>query len=352
MTLDVSFVIVNWNTKHHLQKCLRSISSSCTDMRYEIIVVDNASSDGSPEMVKADFPAVRLIQNADNVGFAAANNQGTAEARGRYLALVNSDVEIFAGTLQRLVAFMEGNPGVGVLGPKVLNADRTLQPSCRTFPSLRSWLIRALALDTTFPRSRFGGHFMTDWSHEEVRDVDILSGCFWLIRRSAHEQVGGLDTRFFMYAEDMDLCLRYRRAGWRVTFYPAAEIIHYGGVSSGAAPVRFWIEQQRANLQYWKKHHGAASAGVLYLILIFHHLLRVPGLALLRLVRSEDPSAVEGDKLSKNLRTLSWLLHPSALKLLIFPAESRRSTSTGNTSSVHSVLPPARRDEGPNNRNC
>ncbi|HME70262.1 MAG TPA: hypothetical protein VKM54_10400, partial [Myxococcota bacterium] len=129
--------------------------------------------------------------------------------------------------------------------------------------------------------------------------------------------VGGLDTRFFMYAEDMDLCLRYRRGGWRVTFYPAAEIIHYGGASSAAAPARFWIEQQRANLQYWKKHHGSTSAGVFYLILVFYHLLRVMGLAMLRLVRPGEPSGPEGDKLSMNIRTLSWLLRLSTLKLLV-----------------------------------
>ena len=316
--MDVSFVIVNWNAKQHLQKCLRSIANSCADLSHEVIIVDNASSDGSPEMVVAEFPGVRLIANADNVGFAAANNQGTDVARGRYFALVNSDVEVFAGTLQRLVGFMDANPDVGVLGPKVLNADLTIQPSCRKFPSLRSWFFRALALDTAFPRSHwFGDHFMTNWSYGEVRDVDILSGCFWLIRRRAHEAVGGLDTRFFMYAEDMDLCLRHRQAGWRVTFFPAAEIIHYGGASSGTAPVRFWIEQQRANLQYWKKHHGFASTVALYLILVIHHLVRVPAFAMQRLLRPAGPSERRSDKLKLNIRALSWLLRVSTLKLLV-----------------------------------
>ena len=126
-----------------------------------------------------------------------------------------------------------------------------------------------------------------------------------------------------MYAEDMDLCLRYQRARWRVTFYPAAEIIHYGGASSGAAPARFWIEQLRANLQYWQKHHGSASAGVLYLLLLLHHLLRVPAFATLRLIRPQVLSSPEGDKLSMNMRALSWLLRPSTLKLLISRADSR-----------------------------
>jgi GT2 family glycosyltransferase len=314
--VDVSFVIVSWNARQHLQKCLRSIANTCTGVSHEVIVVDNASSDASLEMVRAEFPDVRVIANTDNVGYGTANNQGTDVAQGRYFALVNSDIEVFAGTLQRLVAFMDANPDVGVLGPRVLNADGTLQPSCRTFPSLRSWLFRALALDTTFPRSPwFGDQFMTNWSYGEVRDVDILSGCFWLIRRSAHEQVGGLDTRFFMYAEDMDLCLRHRQAGWRVTFLPDAEIIHYGGASSATAPVRFWIEQQRANLQYWKKHHSFASAVTLYLILVLHHLVRVPAFALRRWLRPQDAST--RDKLTMNARALAWLLRPATLKLLL-----------------------------------
>jgi len=161
--VDVSFVIVSWNAKEYLRTCLQSIAVSCAAMSHEIIVVDNASSDGSPEMMATEFPEIQLVRNADNKGFAAANNQGTEIAEGRYLALVNSDVEMFPQTLQRLVAFMDAHPDVGMLGPKVLNADSTIQPSCRTFPSLRSWLFRALALDTTFPRSRFfGSHFMTD----------------------------------------------------------------------------------------------------------------------------------------------------------------------------------------------
>lgn len=322
--MDVSFVIVSWNAKEYLRTCLQSIAVSCAAMSHEIIVVDNASSDGSPEMMATEFPEIQLVRNADNKGFAAANNQGTEIAEGRYLALVNSDVEMFPQTLQRLVAFMDAHPDVGMLGPKVLNADSTIQPSCRTFPSLRSWLFRALALDTTFPRSRFfGSHFMTDWSRDEVRDVDVLSGCFWLIRRRAYEEVGGLDTRFFMYSEDVDLCLRYRAAGWRVTFCPEGEIVHYGGGSSGNAPVRFWIEMQRANLQYWKKHHGFVSTLCLYIILVVYHVLRVPALALRRLIKPNAHSEREAEKLSMNVRTLAWLLSPSTLRLLA----TRKQTS-------------------------
>lgn len=322
--MDLSFVIVSWNAREHLRTCLRSIASCCTGVSYEVIVVDNASSDGSPEMVASAFPSVRLIRSERNEGFAAANNRGTAVATGRYLALVNSDVEIFAGSIERLVSFMDAHPEIGILGPRVLNADRTDQASTRTSPSLRSWLFRALALDTTFPRSRFfGAHYMTNQPRDQVRDVDVLSGCFWLIRRSAHEQVGGLDTRFFIYAEDMDLCLRYRRAGWRVTFCPISEIIHYGGGSSGSAPLRFWIEQQRANLQYWKKHHGTVSAAALWLIFVLHHVVRVPGFALQRLLGSQPPGEGEVDKLQVNLRTLAWLVGPTALKLVVSRRDAR-----------------------------
>lgn len=336
--MDVSFVIVSWNAKAYLEKCLASIASTCRGTSYEIIVVDNASRDGSPEMLESRFPEVRLIRNPDNRGFAGANNQGMAIARGRYLALINSDVELLPDALRLLVAFMEEHPAVGIAGPKVLNADRTLQNSCRTSPSLRSWLFRSLALDTTFPRSRvFGDHYMTHWSHDDVRDVDVLSGCFWMIRRSAHEQVGGLDTRFFMYAEDMDLCLRYRQAGWRVTFFPAARIIHYGGGSSANAPVRFWIELIRANLQYWKKHHTTASTAVLYGIFLVHHLVRIPAFALRRLMRRADPARKDDEKLATNTRALRWLLRPSTLRLVVARPEPGRglvaAAGSGNASS-------------------
>jgi GT2 family glycosyltransferase len=320
--MDVSFVIVSWNAKEYLRGCLRSIAATCRDTSHEIIVVDNASHDGSPEMLEAEFPEVRVVRNADNLGFAGANNQGTALARGRYLALVNSDVELLPDALRRLVAFLDEHPDVGIAGPKVLNGDGTLQASCRTEPSLRSWLFRSLALDTRFPRSRlFGDHYMTHWSHDEVRDVEVLSGCFWMIRRSAHEQVGGLDARFFMYAEDMDLCRRYREAGWRVTFFPGARIVHFGGGSSGNAPARFWVELLRANLQYWKKHHTTPAAAALYAIFLLHHAARVPGFALRRLLQPAARGARGEDKLALNVRTLGWLLRPSTFRLVLAPAD-------------------------------
>ena len=180
---DYSFIIVSWNAQAYLRQCLDSIKTESKGLDVEVIVVDNASSDGSPEMVQAEYPWVVLIRNDANVGFARANNQGIAISSATYLCLLNSDVVIHPGCLVQMRDFLDANPQIGLAGPKVLNSDGTLQSSCRKAPTLRSVLFRALALDTLFSRSStFGAHFMTNWDHDDVRVVDILSGCCWFAR--------------------------------------------------------------------------------------------------------------------------------------------------------------------------
>src|SRR4051794_26170225 len=164
--LDYSFVIVSWNAKAYLRECLDSIRAESEGLTAEVIVIDNASADGSPDMVRDDYPWVTLVRNESNVGFARANNQGIALSSARYLCLVNSDVVIHAGCLREMAHFLDGHPEIGLAGPKVLNTDGTLQSSRRDTPTLTSVLVRALALDTLFPKSaRFGSHFMTNWDH-------------------------------------------------------------------------------------------------------------------------------------------------------------------------------------------
>jgi GT2 family glycosyltransferase len=244
----------------------------------EIIVVDNASTDGSPESVKSRFPHVRLFCNDSNLGFAKANNLGISASTGRYACLVNSDVKVLKDCITRLVDYCESHTDVGMVGPHVTGRDDRLQPSCRTFPTLQSSLYRALALDTLFPRSRvFASHAMTWWDYNDTREVDVLSGCFWFIRQSALKIVGGLDTRFFMYGEDIDFCRRFHQAGWKVVFNPEAAIIHYGGASSSNAPARFAVEMQRAFLQYFLKHDGRLKTCIHFVLALFLHLGRFFG---------------------------------------------------------------------------
>ena len=288
MALDVSFVIVSWNAKDYLVQCLQKIKESRTDLTItsEVIVVDNDSSDGSPEAVEQDFPEVNLIRSGGNYGFAKGNNIGIEAAQGRYLFLINSDVDLIEGCLEKMVAFMDQNPKAGMASPKILNADGSLQPNCRKLPSLWNTFTRALALDALFPKSEFfAGSFMNWWKHDESKTVGILSGCFWVIRREALEQVGGLDERYFMYSEDVDWCKRFSDANWEVWLNIEAQAIHYGGGSSSNAPVRFYLEMQRSKMQYWRKHYGLPKVLAIGSITLLHQLLRLPPLLALYLLK-------------------------------------------------------------------
>ncbi len=275
---DVSIIIVSWNAKKYLNKCLQSIYRTTHNLKFEVIVVDNDSGDGSPEMVKRNFSQVNLISTGSNLGFAKANNIGIKESNGHYIVLMNSDVEILDNCLEIMYSYIDKHSSIGILGPKVLNPDKTLQRSFKKFPTLWNTLCRACYLDKAFPGSKlFGGALMTFFSGESISNVDVLIGAFWLIKREALDNVGLLDENFFMYSEDKDWCRRFRNAGWNVVYFPDAEIIHYGGGSSANAPIRFNIEQIRANLQYWKKHHRKFSQVVFYLNMILLNLFRLIG---------------------------------------------------------------------------
>jgi GT2 family glycosyltransferase/peptidoglycan/xylan/chitin deacetylase (PgdA/CDA1 family) len=281
----VSVIIVSWNAKKYLSECLSSLTADVCCYPMEIIVVDNASSDGSAEAVQKDFPHVKLIRNSANLGFGAANNIGIAASSGNYLCLVNSDVKVLPNCISRLVNYCEKQSGVGMVGPRLTGRDGKLQRSCRGFPDLWNMLSRAAALDTLFPKLKmFTGYSLTHWPQEAIRPVDILTGCFWLVRRQALNQVGPLDASFFMYGEDMDWCKRFWSHGWQVVFVPDAEAIHYGGASSSNAPLRFYIEMKRADLQYWAKHHSRAATLSYFLISCCHQLLRVVGYSLASLL--------------------------------------------------------------------
>jgi len=274
--VDVSIVVVNYNTRDLLHDCLRSITEHGKETETAVIVVDNASSDGSQSMVRTEFPSVKLIENTKNLGFAKANNLGIRASKGRYVALINSDVVVLEGCLPCLVRFMDTHPAVGMAAPRILNADRSLQPSCRTFPSLWNNFSQAVGLSRLFPRSSFFGDWsMKYWAHDTVREVDALSGCFWMLRQKALDEVGLLDERFFMYGEDLDWCRRFHDAGWGVHFYPEAEAVHFGGASSASAPVKFFLEMQKADLQYWKKHHGRFRQICYAMIILLRHTVRL-----------------------------------------------------------------------------
>ncbi len=290
---DLSVIIVNWNTRDILMDCLESLNRSGTECRMEVLVVDNGSEDGSVSAVRERFPEVKLIENGTNLGYAKANNMGINQASGRYICLMNSDVKVRAGCLDSMIRYMDVNSGVGMLGPRILNADLTVQDSCRRFPSLWTHLILALGLAKMFPKSRvFYGEHMAFFGHDETRDVDYIAGCVMLVRREAIDQIGMMDERFFIYCEEVDWCRRLWQRGWSVHFFPGAEAIHLHGASSGRDPVRFSVERQRAYLQYWQKHHGYPERVVLSAILLFHHAVRLLNGSFLYLLRPKQREAI------------------------------------------------------------
>lgn len=313
----VSVVIVSWNARQYLKQCLESLSARACRFPMEVLVVDNDSSDGSADMVEKDYPNCRLLRNETNLGFAKANNIGIKASTGRYVCLVNSDVRVLPDCITKLVDYCEAHAEVGMAGPRILGGDGKLQRSCRGFPTLWNMFCRSLALDSLFPSCRlFGGYLMPYWEHDTLEAVDILSGCFWIVRREALPKVGLLDEKFFMYGEDMDWCKRFRAGDWRIAFVPEAEAIHYGGASSANAPIRFFIEKQRADLQYWAKHHGCMARHCFFLISCLHHALRV--LAYTCACYAARSRAEERRfKVRRSLRCLRWLLSPAAITALI-----------------------------------
>lgn len=308
----ISIIIVSWNAKKYLEECLDSIHHSLPNDT-EIIVVDNASSDGSPEAVRVAFPGVHLIRNDDNYGFAKANNIGIQASTGEYLFFINSDVVVKAGCFEKMISYMDGHQYIGVLGPKIIGPNGAVQRSCMGFPSLWNSFSRALALDTIFPRMKlFGGHLLTYWTHNDIRSVDVINGCFWMIRRKALQATGQLDDRFFIYGEDIDWCKRFNEKGWKIVFYPEAEAIHYGGASSANAPLKFFIEMQRADYQYWKKHHTRLVSTAFLFIRLLHYAIRlVGGIASYPFRRKKRPEVVY--KIKRSLAAIKW-----SLNVLIF----------------------------------
>lgn len=240
-------------------------------------MVDNASSDGSAEMIRTEFPQVSLIENSENHGFAAANNQGMAVASGRYILLLNSDTIILDNAITKSVAFADTHPDAAVVGCRVLNEDKTLQLTCFMYPSLLNMFLAATYLYKVFPRSRFfGREQMTRWDRNTVREVDVVTGCFMLLREEAIKQVGVMDERFFMYCEETDWCYRFKNNGWKVMFTPCAEIIHLGGQSSKKIATEMGLQLRGSILQFINKHRPRWEYVLACLLVWLFCTVRIP----------------------------------------------------------------------------
>jgi hypothetical protein len=265
----LSILIVNWNTRQMLADCLRSVageqgsvfSVQCSVFSdqwvVEIIVVDNASSDGSVVMVREQFPQVKLIENRENVGFARANNQAIAAAQGKYLLLLNSDTVVEAGALETLVQFMEQTPPTGAVGARLLNGDGSLQPSCQPMLTPNREFGHLLFLDKLIKQASYPMH---TWNTDTPRQVEVIKGACLLVRREVLDAVGWLDAGYFMYTEEVDLCYRIAQAGWELWYVPQAVVTHYGEASTRQIAEEMYVQLYRSKVQFYRKFGGERRA--------------------------------------------------------------------------------------------
>jgi GT2 family glycosyltransferase len=277
--MDISFIIVNWNTKGLLGECLDSILKTVEALTHEIIVVDNASSDGSVEMLRQQYPQVKIIANRENRGFGAANNQGFAVMQGRYALMINTDAVLTAGAVGKLWNFAEANPRAAIVCGQLLNADGSKQNSVASFPTMLTLVANTSLLEYLFPRK----YPSKRYEHTGPLEVDSAIGACMMIRKKALDEVSFFDDRFFFFFEETDLAYAMKRAGWRIYQVPDALIYHLQGQSIGHnAGSR--IEFYRSRYQFLRKWHTSpyyrAAAAVIFLRLVVNILLSFAGVLL------------------------------------------------------------------------
>ncbi len=269
--MQLSILIVNWNTREDLRRCLASILAHPPRVSYDVWVVDNASTDGSSAMVAGEFPRVHLDVAAENLGFARANNRAAARAQGRFWLLLNPDTIVHPGALDALVQYMEAQPRTAAIGPLLLNPDGSPQPSIERLPSLgREWwrlfhLDRLMPL-SQYPRAVFGSPL--------ARPVEVLSGACVLLRRQAVQPLGLFDEDYFVYSEEIDLCDRLRQAGWQLHWLPTARVTHRGGQSTRQVPDQMFLELYRNKVLFFRKRRGVWAGRAYKLILLQAALVR------------------------------------------------------------------------------
>ncbi|MBN2455617.1 MAG: glycosyltransferase family 2 protein [Sedimentisphaerales bacterium] len=293
---DISIIIVNWNTCDYLRDCLQSVYEQTKDICFEVIVIDNASTDGSATMVKEKFPQTILLENSENRGFAAANNQGMVIADGRYVLLLNPDTIVVDRAIKKTMDFADLHPDVGMVGCQVLENETKIQRTCFAFPSLCNLILQKAGLRRLFPRSCFFGRVnMGWWDRKTERDVDVVSGMFMLVRHEAIEQVGLMDEDYFVYAEETDWCFRFWQAGWRRVFTPAGRIIHRdgGNKSTDNARVKMYVQLQKSMMIFYRKNRGLFTWMIAKIIYSVEMLARTVFWKMVSLIQNKDRARLE-----------------------------------------------------------
>ena len=270
--MSLSIIVVNWNTRDLLIQCLSSIYTNPPIDSFDVWVVDNASEDGSTEAVIRHFPQTTLVENDSNVGFATANNQAIHRSKCDYLLLLNPDTEVKPGALETLVQFMDHHMEVGAVGPRLLNPDKSLQVSCYLAPTLMREFWRLFHLDILW---NYSSYPMFEWDLTTVHKAEVIQGACLLLRRKALDQVGLLDEDYFIYSEEVDLCLRLRRAGFHLYWLPQAEVVHYGGRSTERVQAEMFIHLYRSKVLYFRKNHGLHKSMLYKLILFIAAISRI-----------------------------------------------------------------------------
>ena len=314
--IDVSVIIVNYNTKHLIERNVSTLREAAGSLRLQICIVDNASRDSSAEYIKERFPDCEFQENRMNVGFGRANNQIVSNTTGRYILLLNTDAFLSKDSLSKSLSYMQSHPDCGVLGAKLTDEDGGLQPSCRYFPTPWNVFLSRSGLERFFPVVQMIDEF--GWNHDSARECDWVPGCYYLIRRECFEQVGLFDPLFFLYYEEVDHCRAAKAAGWKVVFFPDAVVIHLGGESaksdanltaSGRQISELQIESE---LLYFRKHYG--FRGVLASVFL-------SGLAAMIMGAKSVISKGKGQK-------ISTLITEIRLRLYIFRATSWATRAT------------------------
>jgi N-acetylglucosaminyl-diphospho-decaprenol L-rhamnosyltransferase len=265
---DISIIIVSWNVRERLRACLASLPPA--DSGLETIVVDSASSDGTPEMVRAEFPWVQLMASTENLGYSRGNNLGLKQARGPYGLILNPDTELVGRGLHDMRAYLDANPRVGVLGPQLILPDQSVQASRRRFPTLATAMFESTWLEGVAPRRLLADYYALDLAGDRPVEVDWLVGAALLVRRVVWETVGGLDEGFFMYSEELDWQRRIKLAGWTIVYFPAAQVRHFEARSSAQVPAATHIRFNTSKVRYFRKYHGALAGEFLRWYLLGH----------------------------------------------------------------------------------
>lgn len=288
---ELSIIIVTYNSRREIGDCLTSLERFCKGVTLETIVFDNASKEGTADWVAANYPNVRLIRSAENVGFARGNNLAAQFAQGRFVLLLNPDTWVEDDLALALVRFMENHPDAGACTPLILRPDGSRQRGAmRTLPTLTTLFYDQAGLSRLFPRSRrFGRYWMTWWDHNDVREVEQAAGACLLVRREVYEKIGGFDEGYFMYYDDVELCRAIREAGWKIYFTPEVHVYHSGGQSASQEVQQNYAALHRSMYLYFRRHHGRVATWLAKLIVTFGEAGKLVVLAFLMLTARFQP---------------------------------------------------------------